>query len=120
MFVAVLLVVDRAILVQSPKRTLTYSQFYRAVEADRVADVTIFGQDLSGHLNWGAAQERSFETTIATASDVLPVLRAHNVNVTIESNRDRAPFAMLLQFIPIALMALLLLFILRWARRSER
>lgn len=88
LFVIVTLVSDGAIITQFPKQTLTYAQFYRAVADGQVTDVTIREQRIRGVLRSGPAWLRSFMTTIGNASDVLPALRSHHVNVTIESKRD--------------------------------
>ena len=88
LFVIVTFLSGGVVIAQSAKQTLTYAQFYRAVAAGQVADVTIREQRITGVLRSGPALWRSFMTTIGNASDVLPALRSHHVNVTIGSKRD--------------------------------
>ncbi len=119
-FVAVIFIVDRLVLNQTPATKLTYSQFYEQVNDRNVARVTITGHDVAGDLNHPVASisagDTKFTSTLLDDRDLGPWLIKHGVAVTAENPQTTPFLTMLINFVPFALMALLLLFILRQAQ----
>jgi cell division protease FtsH len=119
-FIAVIFIVDKLVLNQTSATKLDYSQFYTQIEAGNVNKVSISGHDIAGELKraTGATNgDVKFTTSYPDADkDLVPELRKHNVDITID-NPQATPFlGMVVQIIPFGLMALLLLFILRQAQ----
>jgi len=118
-FIAVIFVVDKLVLNQTPATKLTYSQFYAQIDAGNIEKVTISGQhDVSGELKKalpGGADLR-FTTTVVDDSALLADMRKHEVQITVDNPQTTPFIGMLVQLVPFALMALLLLFILRQAQ----
>jgi cell division protease FtsH len=118
-FIAVIFVVDRLVLQQPTTQKLDYSDFYRQIEDNNVARVTISGHDVSGDLKKGtsANPETKFTTTtVDNDTTLVPELRKHGVDIAAENQASQPFLGLVIQFIPFVLMALLLLFILRQAQ----
>jgi cell division protease FtsH len=114
-FILVIVVVDRLLQSQPTAQKITYSDFYRAVAQNQVAEVTISGHDVVGKLKKGDANDR-FTTTVPDDRDLVPALLKHNVQVTAENPTSTPILQMVVQFVPLLLMALLLVFLLRQAQ----
>ena len=119
-FIAVIFIVDRLVLNQTPSAKLTYSQFVAAINDNNVAKVTISGHDVAGELKRPIAAVSSgdlkFTTTIGDSSGVASDLQRHGADVSFDNPQTTPFIGMLVQLVPFALMALLLLFILRQAQ----
>ena len=119
-FIAVIFIVDKLLVNQSPVSTLAYSDFYAAVEDGNVKSVEISNHDIKGQLAHATPAVTSpdlrFVTSAPDDATLVSQLLKHHVQITNE-NPQSAPFVgMLVQLVPFALMALLLLFILRQAQ----
>ncbi|GAC1476295.1 MAG: ATP-dependent zinc metalloprotease FtsH [Vulcanimicrobiaceae bacterium] len=118
-FIAVIFIVDKLVLNQTPTTKLSYSQFYAQIDAGNIEKVTISGaHDVSGELKKalpGSADTR-FTTTVVDDSALLADMRKHDVQITVDNPQTTPFIGMLVQLVPFALMALLLLFILRQAQ----
>ena len=118
-FVAVIFIVDKLVLNQPSATKLTYSQFYQQVEAGNVKKVTVSGtHDVSGELKkaTGDVADTRFVTTVLDEAGLASMLLKHDVQITVDNPQATPFFGMLVQLVPFALMALLLLFILRQAQ----
>ena len=118
-FIAVIFIVDKLVLNQAPAAKLSYSQFYAQIDAGNVEKVTISGtHDVSGDLKKALpnAADTKFTTTVIDDAALLADMRKHDVKITIDNPQSTPFIGMLVQLVPFALMALLLLFILRQAQ----
>ena len=119
-FLAVILVVNKFVTSNPSSEKLTYSVFYQQVLENNVSTATISGTDATGTLKKalpGGSGETKFSTTLAPNDPNLqPDLRKHGVEVTFEQSQAQPIFGQLLNIVPFALMALLLIFILRQAQ----
>jgi len=118
-FVAVILIVDKLVINQTPATKLSYSQFYQQIDAGNVEKVTISGQhDVAGELKKAlpGSGDTRFTTTVVDDSALLADMRKHDVQITVDNPQTTPFIGMLVQLVPFALMALLLLFILRQAQ----
>ncbi len=119
-FIVVIFVVDRMVLNQAPSTKLTYSQFVDAVNDNNVAKVMISGHDVAGELKHPTAAiasgETKFTTTVGDADPIAATLQKHGADVTYDNPQSTPFLSMVLQIVPFALMAMLLLFILRQAQ----
>ncbi|HTD34945.1 MAG TPA: ATP-dependent metallopeptidase FtsH/Yme1/Tma family protein, partial [Candidatus Elarobacter sp.] len=113
-FVLVIFVVDKLVIGGPSSQTLTYTQFWNAVEQHKVAKVTISGRDISGQMN--DATQSHFTTTAPEDRDLLPALRAKNVDISAVNAQATPLIGYVFQFVPFIVMALLLIFILRQAQ----
>jgi cell division protease FtsH len=113
-FVLVIFVVDKLVIGGPSSQTLTYTQFWNAVEQHKVAKVTISGRDVSGQMN--DATQSHFTTTTPDDKDLLPALRAAHVDVSAVNAQATPLIGYVFQFVPFIVMALLLIFILRQAQ----
>jgi cell division protease FtsH len=112
----VLLVFDRVLQQPAPQK-LSYSEFYSRLQEGDVSKVTISGFTLSGDLKKaGPNGETKFLTTVPDDRDLLPEMRKQHVDVTVENQGSQPLVGLIVQFIPFAVIALLLLFILRQAQ----
>ncbi len=115
-FGAVILVFDR-VLQQPATSKLDYSDFYTKLEQGDVSKVTQSGQTLSGELKKaGPNGETRFITTIPDDATLIPELRRQHVTYSVENQASQPFVSLIVQFIPFAVIALLLLFILRQAQ----
>ena len=100
------------------RNSTTRSSTPRSKRAN-VNKVSISGHDIQGELKRATAAtsgDLKFTTAVPDDRDLVPELRKHNVDITID-NPQATPFlGMVVQIIPFVLMALLLLFILRQAQ----
>jgi cell division protease FtsH len=117
-FIAVIFIVDKLVLNQPAATKLSYTDLYAQVDRDNVKDVTISGQhDVVGDLKKASGSgDTRFTSTILDDSALLGDMRKHNVAITVDNPQTAPILSMLAQLIPFALMALLLLFILRQAQ----
>jgi cell division protease FtsH len=114
-FVFVIFVVDKLVLQQTNPSRISYTDFYNKVVTNQVAKVTISGHDVTGEYR-KSSDGPKFTTTIVDDRDLLPELRKHNVDVTVEAQSNAPLLSWIFQFVPFILMALLLIFILRQAQ----
>ncbi len=118
-FIAVIFIVDKLVLNQQPALKLSYSDFYRQVDEGNVSKITISSQhDVAGELKRPIAgsTDSHFTTTILEDPNLNADMRRHGVDVTVDNPQTTPFIGMLVQVVPFALMALLLLFILRQAQ----
>ncbi len=118
-FIAVIFIVDKLVLNQQPALKLSYSDFYRQVDEGNVAKITISSQhDVAGELKHPVAgsADTHFTTTILEDANLNADMRKHGVDVTVDNPQTTPFIGMLVQVVPFAVMALLLLFILRQAQ----
>jgi cell division protease FtsH len=118
-FIAIIFIVDKLVLNQTPATKLDYTALYTQVDKGNVKDVTISGHEVTGDLNRpiGAGGDTRFTSTILDNDSALPgEMRKHDVAITVDNPQTAPILSMLAQLIPFALMALLLLFILRQAQ----
>jgi len=118
-FVLVIFAVDHLINSPQSPAKLDYTQFYQQVEGNNVDKVTIAnGHDVTGELKHplpGASDTR-FSTTTLDDPTLTPELRKHGVEITVDNPQSQPILQYVLQFLPLAAMLLLLLFILRQAQ----
>jgi cell division protease FtsH len=116
-FAVVILIVERLVYQQSSAQKLSYSEFYSQVQQGNVSKVLIAGHDVAGDYRKPPGSEAHFTTTVSDADrDLVPELRKHNVQITFESQSTTPILAVIFNFIPFVLMALLVLLILRQAQ----
>jgi cell division protease FtsH len=111
-FLLVIFIVDRLVLQPNPSKTLAYSTFYDRVSENQVKDVKVAGRDITGTEVGGD----KFTTTAPEDPTLIPTLRAHHVQISVETTQSTPIISYVLQFVPFILMALLLIFILRQAQ----
>ncbi|GAC1543790.1 MAG: ATP-dependent zinc metalloprotease FtsH [Vulcanimicrobiaceae bacterium] len=118
-FIAVIFIVDKLVLNQPAATKLTYSQFYQQVDAGNVKKVTVSGaHDVAGELKKPLSDtaDARFVTTVLDEAGLAADMRKHDVQITVDNPQTTPFIGMLFQLVPFALMALLLLFILRQAQ----
>ena len=69
---------------RGPSNQLAYSDFLNEVEAGQVVDVTIQGQDLTGHTRDG----RAFSTYNPSDTELIKRLRDHGVRIRLPEGRN--------------------------------
>jgi cell division protease FtsH len=78
-------------LFQSPAgktpNALAFSDFLTEVEAGRIANVTIQGNNLSGQYN----DQRAYQTYAPADTDLVPLLREHKVRITVQPEDSTVP-----------------------------
>jgi cell division protease FtsH len=111
-FLLVIFIVDRLVLQPNPSKTLAYSVFYDRVTENQVKDVKVTGKEITGTEVSGD----KFATTAPDDPTLIPTLRAHHVQISVETAQSTPLIGYVLQFVPFILMALLLVFILRQAQ----
>jgi cell division protease FtsH len=90
---------------------MSLSDVLTKTEEGNVADVTVNGADMTGHLKGSKDQ---FHTTIpANYPEMYKTLRDHGVNITVKDPNANAWMGMLIQFLPIALLLALFFFMMR-------
>jgi cell division protease FtsH len=121
--VAAILIADKYLMNQPATSKLTYTGLYAQVDAGNVKEVTITGQhDVTGELKHGIAggtgnaDSTHFTSTIVDDSALVTDMQKHGVVITVDNPQTQPILSMLGQLLPFALMALLLLFILRQAQ----
>jgi len=113
-FVVVIVIVNKVVIQQPPAQRISYTQFYAKVDANEVRKVTIVGHDVSGEETDGSTH---FVTTLPDGDrDVYTDLRSHHVDISVDTASTSPFFGMIVNFIPFAIFALILLFILRQAQ----
>jgi ATP-dependent Zn protease len=114
-FVFVIFVAER--MLQPPQtERLTYSQFYAAVQADKVSKVSISGHEIAGEYRDNGAK---FHVTVPDQSDYLPELRKHHVEISVDAGNSTPVIGWILQLVPFILMGVVLIFILRQASQRR-
>ncbi len=90
---------------------MSLSDVLTKTEEGNVADVTVNGADMTGHLKGSKDQ---FHTTIpANYPEMYKTLRDHGVNITVKDPNANAWLSVLFQFAPIALLLALFFFMMR-------
>ncbi len=119
-FFVIILLVNRYVTSQAPPNKLSYSQFYGQVLANNVSSVVISANsEVNGVLRHakGDSGDTHFTTTLSPNDPTLqPDLRKHDVSVTYDTTTSQPFIGQLINIVPFALMALLLIFILRQAQ----
>jgi cell division protease FtsH len=88
---------------------LSYSAFYKAVDAQTIDKVTIKGQTVTGTFKQptpvNGHDSRTFRTTLPSQEDreLLPLLRTKGVVVDVRSDQEPAIFQIALSFLPLLL-----------------
>jgi cell division protease FtsH len=96
---------------------ITYSQLLQKVDSDQIKDVTITGEQVQAH---DSAQRRFVATTPAFQDDLLKRLEAHNVNIQVHSAQTSGWLTLLLNLLPIVLVAGVWLFFIRQMQGGAR
>jgi cell division protease FtsH len=96
---------------------ITYSQLLQKVDSDQIKDVTITGEQVQAH---DSAQRRFVATTPAFQDDLLKRLEAHNVNIQVHSAQTSGWLTLLLNLLPILLVAGVWLFFIRQMQGGAR
>jgi cell division protease FtsH len=109
---AVVFIFTKVYVPASATSRLSYSEFYQQIETNQVKSVTITGHDVVGELK----NATKFTTTVPDDQGVYATLRAHHVEVSIESTGGQPIMGLIINLLPFALMLLLLVFILRQAQ----
>ena len=91
--------------------SLAYSDFIAEVEAGRVSDVTIQGEQITGHYT----NKGSFSTYAPADSNIVERLRANNVRITAIPPSDEGPgfWGYLLSWLPMVLIIGVWIFFMR-------
>ena len=118
-FILLIFVVDK-VVVSPPEPAVPVAAVIDHLNRHDVRRVTIPAGQITVELNDG----KTLSTSVTPDRDLWPAIKRSGADVTIVP-RNRAdgatsPMTFLLQFVPFAIMALLLLFILRTMRRSAR
>lgn len=66
---------------------ISYSDFMSQVETNNIHDVTINNSQLTGHFQ---KDNRTFSTTVAGLSTLLPKLEEHKVHITVKNDNETA------------------------------
>lgn len=93
-----------SLIFEGPKQKavseIGYSDFVAQVDAGRVHDVTIIGEDIHGHF----MDNRSFTTTVTGLSSLLPRLEQHKVNITVkEEGQNGFWLSLFINLLPVLL-----------------
>ncbi|MGH7728719.1 MAG: ATP-dependent zinc metalloprotease FtsH [Vulcanimicrobiaceae bacterium] len=119
-FIAIIFLVDRVFISQPQAGKLSYTQFYNEVDHGNVAKVTISGTDVTGELKHPDAaianSDVHFTTTIVDSPALYADMRKHGVQIDVESAQNFSILSSLISILPIAVLALFLIFILRQAQ----
>ena len=111
-FVFVIFVVERVLQPAATTR-VSYSQFYKNVQEDKVSKVTISGHEIAGEYRDNSVK---FQVTAPNETDYLPELRKHNVEISVDQQNTTPLIGWIFQLVPFIIMGILLLFILRQAQ----
>ncbi len=95
-------------------KTLTYSAFLTQVEQDQVKRVHVVGQEVYGFLKDGTR----FETTIANKGKDWEILRAHNVEFSVDSPNQQFNFWYLLPLLSFLITGWAIWYFIRQSRGS--
>jgi cell division protease FtsH len=91
---------------QARPPSITYTDFYRLAGEDKISSLTLRGQDLRGkfkHSETVAGRNLDSFTTMLPAlqdKDLLPLLRQHGVEITVESEERPLAVTLMLTFLP--------------------
>ena len=96
---------------------ITYSQLLQKVDADQIKDVTITGEQVQAHDGGG---HRFVTTTPAFQDDLLKRLEAHGVNIQVHSAQTSGWLTLLLNLLPIVLVAGVWFFFIRQMQGGAR
>ncbi len=95
---------------RGPSNQLAYSDFLNEVEAGQVADVTIQGQDLTGHTQDG----RAFSTYNPSDNELIKRLREHGVRINATADDESNPlFSIFISWFPMLLLIAVWIFFMR-------
>jgi len=70
---------------------ISYTDFMTQVERNNIHDVTISGNELSGHYQ---TDNRTFVTHVASLTNLMPKLEEHKVHITVRSDSNESSFWM--------------------------
>ncbi len=100
-------------LLQSPgaaKNEVSFSQFLNDVENERVEEVTITGNQITGKY----LDQTEFKTVSPNQFDgLVPILREHNVNINVKDDTKNPWYSYLFTWFPIILIVLFWVFFMR-------
>jgi cell division protease FtsH len=96
---------------------ITYSQLLQKVDSDQIREVTITGEQVQAHDSGG---RRFVATTPAFQDDLLKRLEAHNVNIQVHSAQTSTWLNLVLNLLPIVLVAGVWLFFIRQMQGGAR
>ena len=95
---------------RGPSNQLAYSDFLNEVEAGQVVDVTIQGQDLTGHTRDG----RAFSTYNPSDIELIKRLRDHGVRINATADDESNPlFSIFISWFPMLLLIAVWIFFMR-------
>ncbi len=116
-FVVVILLWNTFQTSKGARHELKFSDFDQAVSKGRVADVTLHGQQVSGHYKAGGeyAEGDEFHTQVPAdyAKELIPELRAAHVEITVEEPKDNPVVTLLLTWAPVLVLVALWVFFMR-------
>ena len=119
LFILLVFVVDKVVL-QPPEAVLPAAAVIDRLNRHDVRRVTIPAGRITVELNDG----KTLSTSVTPDRDLWPAIKRSGADVTIvarsRSDEPTSTLGIAFQFIPFVILALLLLFILRIARRSQR
>jgi cell division protease FtsH len=70
---------------------ISYTDFMTQVERNNIHDVTISGNELTGHYQ---TDNRTFVTHVASLTNLMPKLEEHKVHITVRSDSNESSFWM--------------------------
>ncbi len=96
---------------RGPQSSIAFSEFLNEVDAGRVADVTIKGNQISGHYT----DQRTFAVYLPPDANVVDRLAARNVRITAMPDDSNVPslFSVLLSWFPMLLLIGVWIFFMR-------
>jgi cell division protease FtsH len=96
---------------------ISYSQLLQKVDSDQITKVVITGEQVQAHDH---GSQRFVATTPAFQDDLLKRLEAHNVNIEVHSAQTSGWLTLLLNLLPIVLVAGVWLFFIRQMQGGAR
>src|SRR6202522_61957 len=95
----------------SHDREISFSQFMQDGQLGKISDVTVINSEVHGHY---ASDREAFHTTVpANYPDMFKILQDNKVSVTVKNDNGNSWWAILIQFSPLILIALLWFFMIR-------
>ncbi len=96
---------------------ISYSQLLQKVDSDQIKEVTIRGEQVQVHDNTG---HRFVATTPGSQEDLLKRLEAHGANIQVQSAQTSGWLQLLMNLLPILLLAGVWMFFLRQMQGGAR
>ncbi len=113
-FIVGLFFIDRLVNPGTLPTRMSYTEFYRAVEQNRVKSVSIAGHELSGQ--FVRSSDGAFTVVAPDDATLQTTLRQHNVDVSVDQTASSPLMVIAGQVLPFLLIGFLFMFILRQAQ----